>query len=77
LPDSGKLFANVHQPFTVFLNRWHASSVGRQYGRELLRALQHGNLEILISEFTNNYICFYILFEARGLETKDSCLKEA
>jgi len=31
------------------------------------------NLESLIIKDTNNYVCFYSLFEVRGLETKDNC----
>ena len=34
-------------------------------------------MESLIIKFTNKYICFYSLFEVRGLETTGNYLREA
>jgi len=34
------------------------------------------NMESLINKFTNKYICFYNLINVKGVETKDSYLRE-
>ena len=34
------------------------------------------NMESLINEFTNHYICFYNLFNVIGLETKENYSRE-
>jgi len=33
------------------------------------------NVESLINEFTNKYICFYNLFNVKGFDTKDNYLR--
>jgi len=64
---------------SVVLNWGHTSPGGvKKYpeGREPLRYALW-NMESLINKFINKYICFYNVFNVKGLETKDNYLREA